>query len=519
MDDLVHELRLHQVELEAQNEALRQVQIELEASRSRYIELYELAPIGYISLSDEARLTEVNRAAATLLGVPGERLIGQALTGFLDQQSIEDFAHHRAAVLASAVRAQCELVFAAVGGAGRNVRVESVRMRPGAWRAALIDVTEQRRLEHQLSQARKLEAIGTLASGVAHEFNNRLMAIVGCADMALRQLGDDSEARHPIEQLKQAALRGRSVSTQLLRFAHRDQDGDACELDAAVKAAAPMVQQSLGDQIAIDLKLAAPVQVPIGLGLIEQILLTLAANARDAINGRGTLRIETRRNGDRRASLIVSDDGAGMEERVRARAFDPFFTTKAAGTGFGLGLSFVYGVVTRARGTIDLRSRVGVGTTLRIDLPCEPPKAVAAPVAARPKQVRRASGHRDSAVLVVEDEALIRMTLCRYLEVWGYRAIEAAGADEALKRLREEPGIRVMISDVVLDFDTLGSQVAAAARELNPELSVMYISAHPHEFLLERGWVRPGDMVIEKPFDPEQLHRALLDRLPIDDHR
>jgi PAS domain S-box-containing protein len=511
MDNLVHELRIHQIELEAQNEALRQVQLELEASRSRYRELYELAPIGYVSLSDEGRLREVNLVAASLLGARREELIGRSLSTFLDHDSIEEFARHRAAVAAAPGQGQCELSFTGPAGA-RHVRIESVRVRPGDWRAALIDVTEQRRLEHQLSEARKLEAIGTLASGVAHEFNNRLMAIVGCADMALRQLGEGDGARAPIEQLRQAALRGRSVSTQLLTFARRDDLDEASELDAAVGAASAMLRQSLGDGIALDLQLAAPVHVPISGGVIEQILLTLAANARDAMNGHGTLRVETRLHGDAHAVLVVSDDGAGMEERVRARAFDPFFTTKTAGAGFGLGLSLVYGIVTRARGTIELRSRVGVGTTVWIDLPCVEAEATAAPAMAVPKEASRARAGREqeTTVLVVEDEPLIRMTLCRYLEAWGYRVLEAATAAAALAHVHADPDdVGVLISDVVLDFETLGSHVASSALALNPDLAVIYISAHPQEFLYERGWVRPDDVVIEKPFEPEQLRRAL----------
>jgi PAS domain S-box-containing protein len=510
MDNLVHELRIHQIELETQNEALRQVQLELEASRSRYRELYELAPIGYVSLSDEGRLREVNLAAASLLGARREELIGRSLSSFVDHESIEDFARHRAAVAASREQARCELGFTGPNGP-RRVRIESVRVRPGDWRAALIDVTEQRRLGHQLSEARKLEAIGTLASGVAHEFDNRLTAIVDCADVALRQLGEDSAARAAIEQLRQAALLGRSVSTRLLAFTRRDDLDQTSGLDAAVSAAAPTLRQSLGDGVALELQLAAPVEVPIASGLIEQILLALAANARDAMNGRGTLRIETRRHGDARAVLVVSDDGAGMEERVREQAFDPFFTTKAAGTGFGLGLSLVHGIVTRARGTVGLRSRVGAGTTLCIDLPCVEAEATAAPPVAAPAESSRthAGREQDATVLVVEDEPLIRMTLCRYLEAWGYRVLEAATAAAALAHVHAEPSIDVMIGDVVLDFQTLGSHVASSALELNPELRVIYISAHPREFLYERGWVKPGDAVIEKPFEPEQLRRAL----------
>src|SRR4051812_15248364 len=206
MNDLFRELQIHQVELEAQNEALRLAKLELENSRARYAELFEFAPIAYVSLNDDSCMLEVNRAATDLLEAPREALVGVPLSRFVDQQWVETFARHRTAVLRAGERQQCELQLSGVRGVTRRVRIESMRTHTGAWRAALIDITERYLLERQLAEARKLEAISTLASGVAHEFNNRLMAITGCADMALRQLDGGKDARGPIEQLKQAAM-------------------------------------------------------------------------------------------------------------------------------------------------------------------------------------------------------------------------------------------------------------------------------------------------------------------------
>jgi signal transduction histidine kinase/CheY-like chemotaxis protein len=425
-------------------------------------------------------------------------------------------------VLRSDERQQCELQLSGVRGVARRVRIESMRTHTGAWRVALIDITERYLLERQLAEARKLEAISTLASGVAHEFNNRLMAITGCADMALRQLADGKDARGPIEQLKQAAMRGRGVSAQLLTFASgTNEEEEVGELDAAVKSAALMLAQTLGDQIDLSLQLdALGAGVPLGSGLIEQVLLTLAANARDAMDRRGTLRISTQRHGDTNVLLSVTDDGCGMDGHVQARAFEPFFTTKGSGAGFGLGLSLVYGIVRRARGSVSLQSRVGVGTTVQIELPCVALESSdcetlnTRPTEAAMPDVARRMPELDGKVLVVEDEALIRVTIRQYLESWGYNVLEAEGLDQALDQLRSDSEIRLLISDVVLGHDALGSQVSDVALVLNPKLRVLYISAHPRRVLLQRGWIRRRDMVIEKPFAPEQLRRAVYATLP-----
>jgi PAS domain S-box-containing protein len=530
--ELVRELQIHQVELEMQNAELREAHFALEESRQKYYELYDLAPIGYLSLTATSEITDVNRAATALLGFSRDDLIGARFSRFVDPAHAEEFARHCRRVRASAAGQSCELELRGADGRRCEVRLESVHVahRDGfAMRVALVDLTELHSVERELRETQKYEAVGSLASGVAHEFNNRLLAIVGCVEAAQQTVAGDSDTGRLLQQVKDAAMRGRSVTHRLLNFARKDSGDESAELDGAIDASVPMLRQTLGKRVQLQLDLHAPgARVRLGGGMVEQLLLTLAANARDAVQGNGTLRVETRRargpavpgftaaeaSPVEHVVLRCADDGSGMDAATRQRAFEPFFTTTPAGAGVGLGLALVHGIVKRAGGRIELTSAPGAGTEFDIHLPFalqawlnpSPPDASGL--------ARGEPALTGARVLVVEDEALIRSTIAHHLASLGCEIVEAASYSAAVAELRADGNsLSLVVSDVVLDRCPRGHDLAVAVERHAPGARVLFTSAHPRQALSRTQWVEPGARVLEKPFTFDQLRHAVLSSL------
>jgi len=525
---LIYELQVHQVELQMQNEALRDAHHELEVSRERYRELYDLAPVAYFSLDGESHITEANEAAEALLGLPSGALAHERLTRFVLPEYAAVFERHRREVMTSGTRATCMLELVTDGGQQREVRVESLKSRRigDGWRCMMIDVTDVHRLQRRLQQAQKLEAISALASGVAHEFNNILMGMLGCAEVALARIDPAAPVRAPVEQLKEVALRGRSVVAQLLSFGRRTtpQVG-VVDLNAAIETSQTLICQRLGEGVKLQLRLdARDAFVPGDAAQIEQILLNLAGNAADAMAGGGELQIATRNcRPDQLApegrallglrhciALTVSDTGTGMDADTQARALEPFFTTKPPGAGTGLGLAMVHAAVRQAGGYLDLRSRVGAGTVIELYWP----QAMARTPAARSQKRQLTLSAGVTHALVVDDDELVRMGLRQYLQRAGCEVTEAANGDDALSRLKAESGadVQLLVADVMLP-GMQGTELAAAAHLVRPDLAILFISAHAPELLVERRWLEPGMPVLQKPFTAEELQHAVADIL------
>jgi PAS domain S-box-containing protein len=367
------------------------------------------------------------------------------------------------------------------------------------------DVTERATLAAQLRQAQKLEAIGTLAAGVAHDFNNLLMGVRGCAERAAIDLAAGSEAHTYLEEIRRATASGASITRQLLAFSRkRPVEHTHLALDEVIADQQRMLGRLLGEDIELVVELGGgEARVRADRGQLEQIVLNLCVNARDAIPGGGRIDVVTRIAGGT-VVLEVSDTGTGMSAETRERIFEPFFTTKGLDRGTGLGLSTVYGIVTASGGAIDVQSREGRGTRFVVELPIAEgvgpePAAIAAPV------VR--SG-RSAAVLVVEDEPLVRATIRHYLESAGHRVIEAASGADASRRVH--PGIDVVVTDMVLP-DRGGQEIAREIAGRHPGIGVIYMSAHAAEQLVARALLEPGIAVLQKPFEPE----VLLERIEV----
>lgn len=492
---LRHELNVHEVELKMQVQELRRAHDALERAHDRYASLFDQAPVGYVVVDAWTRVHEANREAARLLGdeaiQPGRPLAARCLGNDADDL-------HRLITQLEGPSSTTELSFRGATGDRRVVRVVAGRAEEQRVLLALLDVSESRRMERQLAHAQKMEALHALGAGVAHEFNNLLMGILGCADMALSRLPPGSEARPFVDGLRQAARSGSAIAAQLVPLARRSVDDEGpTELSALLTGAATFLRPMLGQHITLSMQVqSTEAWVGVSAGHLEQILLNLALNARKAMPDGGRLTFVVRElvdEGRPQIELSISDTGVGMNQETRRRVFEPYFTTDAEG-GTGLGLSTVHAIVTRQGGDVDVTSGPE-GTTFVIRLPRVQTDEDAAPVA---------GGRQPLRVLVVEDDALVRMTARFYLEELGHVVVEADSAEEAQRVLASGAPFDLLLTDVVLP-DAPGPVLAAHAESTHPGLALAFMSAHPGATLIAEGRLPPGAHTLQKPFDEAQL--------------
>jgi len=391
------------------------------------------------------------------------------------------------------------------------------------------DVTERRAFEEQLRQSQKMEAIGRLAGGVAHDFNNLLTVIKGYAELLTDGCAEGDPRRGELEEIRKAADRAGALTRQLLAFSRQQVLAPkTLNLNQVVHSMEGLLRRLLGESIELSTALSKDVgQLRADPGQLEQVLMNLAINARDAMPRGGRLTISTA-NAEidelyarehptiapgRYVQLAVSDTGTGMDVETQAHIFEPFFTTKEMGKGTGLGLSTVYGIVKQSGGDIWVYSEVGVGTTFKVYLP-----RVDAPPEVSPAH-GVAVAHRapaDATVLLVEDEAGVRALVRKFLERSGYRVLEASGADEALAAAQGHAGeIDLLLTDVVLPRMS-GSELAKRLHELRPRARVLYMSGYTDDAIVHHGVLSAGAAFVQKPFTADSLARKLREILEAD---
>jgi signal transduction histidine kinase/ActR/RegA family two-component response regulator len=389
------------------------------------------------------------------------------------------------------------------------------------------DVTErvqaeerQRGLEAELRQSQKMQAIGQLTGGVAHDFNNLLTVILGNLDEIRDQLLGRPLGIELLAQVQQAASQAAELTQRLSAFS-RQQPLQPRVVDAGrlVAHLESLLRRTLGVDIAIEVVQGARLWAcEVDPAQLENALLNLAVNARDAMPRGGKLRIETEnaridpaeaqeelRPGEY-VLLSVTDNGVGMSEQVLSRAFDPFFTTKGPGRGTGLGLSMVYGFVKQSGGHVRLWSKLGVGTSAKIYLPrsSQPAQPTEAPRAAHADP--RGNGE---AILVVEDDPHVRSLTVRMLERLGYRVYLAEDGPAALVQIEEHPDIALLFTDIVLPKGMNGVELSKIVRRLRPELPVLYTSGYTENAVIHHGRLDPGVQLLEKPFTRAHLARQV----------
>jgi PAS domain S-box-containing protein len=371
--------------------------------------------------------------------------------------------------------------------------------------------SDRARLESQLQQAQRLEILGQLAGGVAHDFNNLLAVILNYATFVTDELtagpaADVAAAARDVAQIQRAAERAAALTHHLLAFARREVVRPrVLDLNAVVVDVEELLRRTIGEDVLLSTDLAPDIRpVLMDPGRLEQVLMNLAVNARDAMTGGGTLRIETVNvdiDVDVEAPVSpyvrmrISDTGRGMSAEVLDRAFEPFYTTKPEGMGTGLGLATVYGIVTQAGGSITVRSRIGVGTTVTILLPAT--AEIAVPVDEAVPVLLRGNGE---TVLVVEDEDALRAVTERILTGHGYRVLAAADGVQAVALAGAHDGeIRLLVTDVVMP-NMAGTEVADRIRAVRPETEVLFMSGYAQNDLVARSEIEGDVHLIDKPF-------------------
>jgi two-component system, cell cycle sensor histidine kinase and response regulator CckA len=390
--------------------------------------------------------------------------------------------------------------------------------------ASIRDITERKKaeeerlsLQEQLRQAQKVEAIGQLAGGIAHDFNNALTVILGNAEMILRDVGKRDPLSDGIEEIKKAGERASKLTRQLLAFSRKQiLQPDILNLNEAVLGMEKMLRRIIGENIELETNLAPhPGVVEADPGQIEQVIMNLAVNARDAMPMGGKLTIETKdvELGETYARkhvevmpgsyvmLALSDTGTGMTNDVQERIFEPFFTTKERGKGTGLGLSTVYGIVKQSKGNIWVYSEPGKGTSFKIYLP-----RVEKTISGR----KDATGeiqipHGSETVLAVEDEEMVRNVVFKFLDKYGYRVLIAANGQEALHICRgHKDPIHLLLTDVVMP-GLSGKELAKQAKELRPDLKLLFMSGYTDNAIVKHGILEKGIAFIQKPFTHQGL--------------
>jgi PAS domain S-box-containing protein len=385
-----------------------------------------------------------------------------------------------------------------------------------------LDVTERKHVEERLRQAQRMESVGQLAGGIAHEANNMMSVVLGCADYVLQRSDLSEPVRQDVAQIWKAAKRTAGVTQQLLAFSRRQVlQPQVLDLNATVRGLEPILTRTLGESSGLRMHLSATLgRVKADPGQLEQVLINLTLNARDAMLNGGRLTIETMnvvldpryvaakpvetlRPGEY-AALIVTDTGYGMDRQTLARVFEPFFTTKGVGEGTGLGLSTVYGIVKQSGGFIWAYSEPGLGTTFKLYFPIVPGvDEVSDAAGATPP------AHSDEVVLIAEDEPMVRGIMARTLRDSGYGVLEAADGKEALEIVEARGGdVSLIVADVVMP-GLGGREMAARLAQRWPRVSVLFTSGYTGLDVVRRGLMEEGREFIQKPLAPEQLIRKV----------
>src|SRR5689334_1666901 len=485
----------------------------------------EVLPFGVWLLDPHGRVVLTNAASQALWGKPTEAAEALAAaracwasTGELLR--LEDWAGWRAILRGETVLGQ-EILVNAVDGARKTIRSSAVPMRgaEGELIGGVViseDVTDERAREQaerqqseQLQQTQRMEAVGRLAGGIAHDFNNLLTGILSYSDLILQELRPSDPLREDVEQIRDAAQRAAGLTRQLLAFSRRQfLNPRVVSLNLTVTELEPMFRRLLGPEVTLETSLDPELgNIVVDPGQLEQVLLNLILNARDAMRAGGQVSLTTMNaelNGEAYVAIRVSDTGVGMEEEIQPRIFEPFFTTKHTGAGRGLGLSTVYGIVEQSGGRISVESVPGQGATFTIYFPrhwgMEPAIGTAT------QQMPQVG---TETLLLVEDEAAVRSSVRRLLEWHGYTVLEARNGAEALRVYEAHAeDIDLVLTDVVMP-EMGGHELIERLRQRYPGVRVLFMSGYAERALTNDGSIPAGTGYLEKPFTVETLMRRL----------
>jgi PAS domain S-box-containing protein len=472
---------------------------------------------GIAILNENEKFVHMNRAHAAIFGYDNpQELIGKSWRVLYGEEEVVLFERDRMPTLARDSRWEGEAVARRKDGRSFPQQVSLAALGEGGMVCVCRDLSERRKMEEQLRKKQRMESIGTLAGGIAHDFNNLLTVIIGYGQTLLGKVENEPALRSNVEHIVQSASRAASLTRQLLAFSRKQVlQPRLLDLNAVVRDLEKMLRPLVGDDIVMVTQCAPNLgSVKADLTQIEQVIVNLVVNARDAMPKGGRLTLSTANldhthvNGNDRdvpagryVVLSVSDNGVGMNSEVLARIFEPFYTTKDVGKGTGLGLSTVYGIVEQSGGYVSVESKPGQGTAFKVFLPrCEaPPES---------QFTERAPAWRQKGtetILLVEDDAAVRELAHDILRSCGYRVLVVADPLRLGSVLDQNPGtIHILVTDVLMPGIN-GRAVANEVQRKHPETKTLYMSGYAYQTMLGRGVLEAGALFIQKPFTPSQL--------------
>jgi signal transduction histidine kinase/CheY-like chemotaxis protein len=531
-----------QKEIPPAEATLRALTSDNPAQQSRVSNLYALVQLKLGELSRTIELAKggkVEEAVERVKSNQGRDLMREVRTAVgefdSDETNLENARNAKAALLRSVLllvtvtAAVLAATVAMLVGFALRRQVGELRLLTTSLKTEML---ERERAEATLRQAQKMEALGQLTGGVAHDFNNMLSIIVGNLDLGMRRLsGEDVRARTYVENALSGARRAAELTKRLLAFSRlQPLNPQSTDVNKCVTDMSELLRRSLGERIELETVLGGGLwRAVVDLHQLESAILNLVINARDAMDGGGRLTIETANTELDRAyaeahvevtpgqyvMMAVTDTGSGMSQAVVSKAFDPFFTTKPPGAGTGLGLSQVHGFIKQSKGHLKLYSEEGKGTTVKIYLPRDISKVVPAEMLpALPRALEFSP--KEHVVLVVEDDADVRSFTTGALRELGYEAIEADTVAIARQKLLENPRVTVLLTDVVLPSGN-GRELANVLVKERPDLVVLYMTGYTRNAIVHNGTLDPGVRLLSKPFTIEELGREL--RAMLEDRR
>ena len=503
----------------------RRAEEALRESEKRLQAILDNSPAIIFLKNTEGRYLYVNPQFARLTPLTREQILGKTDAEIFLPEQAAAFRANDLKVLQAGVALEFEEVADQQDGPHTSI-VSKFPLRNAEGKVYAIcaiatDITERKSLEAQLRQSQKMEAIGQLAGGIAHDFNNLLTVINGYSELVLLSLPVEHPHCATFEQIRQAGEKASRLIRQLMAFSRQQVlQPKVLDLNAVVANIDTMLQRVIGEDIDL-LTILSPglASVKADPGQIEQVLMNLVLNARDAMPNGGRLTIETADvvldtdyarthvavNPGRYVMLAVSDNGCGMDAETQARIFEPFFTTKDLGKGTGLGLSTVYGIVKQSGGNIGVYSEPGRGTTFRIYLP----RIRKAPETVEPEEAREPLPRGSETILLVEDEAGVRTLAKTILQIQGYTVLDAAqGKDAFLLSGQHEGLIHLMVTDMVMP-EMNGREVADRLKPLRPNMKVLFMSGFTDKAMVHNGELDPGIAFLQKPFTPQTLARKV----------
>ncbi len=526
---LIEHLQVHQVELEMQNEELRRAQLELEEARDKYSDLYDFAPVGYFTISDKGMILEANLTGATMLGVERGLMIGKPFSKFINRDDQDIFYRHQRKLIETKNKLTCELRIVKKDGSQFHAQMECIPVfdengKLDQIRAAMTEITERKRaeeekasLEAQLRQAHKMEAIGTLAGGVAHEFNNILGVIIGNNELALMDMPDWNPAKNCLKEIQKASLRAKDVVRNILSFARKTPaERTPIQISTVIKESLKLLRASVPTMIEIrqniscerDMILADPTEV-------NQVLMNLCTNAVHATGVKaGALEVglepialdkdsaakyDGLNPGDF-VKLTVRDTGYGIDPEIIGRIFDPYFTTKSLAERTGMGLAIVYGIVKKHDGAIRVESEAGKGTVFEVLFPLHE-GVVEQEVKEEPEVFPKGT----ERILFVDDEPSLVEMAERMLRQLGYDVDTKTSSIEALDLFKEEPDrFDLVITDIGMPL-MAGDRLAQELIKIRPDVPVIICTGYSECFSEEKAKEMGIKAFIMKPLGMRDL--------------